>query len=66
VGILIQEIIDKYITFMKIHYPTQGAAAEDLNISRSHLNKIINKRDKPSLSLLDRMEKKMKEYNYEL
>ena len=66
VGILIQEIIDKYITFMKIHYPTQGAAAEDLNISRSHLNKIINKRDKPSLSLLDRLEKKMKEYNYEL
>ena len=51
---------------MKIHYSTQGAAAEDLNISRSHLNKIINKRDKPSLSLLDRMEKKMKEYNYEL
>ena len=63
-GILIQEIIDKYIRFMNKHYPNQSAAADDLNISRSHLNKIINNRDKPSLSLLDRMEKKMKEYNY--
>ena len=49
---------------MNKHYPNQSAAADDLNISRSHLNKIINNRDKPSLSLLDRMEKKMKEYNY--
>ena len=49
---------------MKLHYITQGDAAADLNISRSHLNKIINKRDVPSLTLLMRMEEKMKEYNY--
>ena len=48
---------------MHKQYKTQGEAAEDLNISRSHLNKIINKRDKPSLSLLLRMEEKMKEYD---
>lgn len=61
---MIEEIIQKYIRFIKIYYPTQTAAAEDLNISRSHLNKIIHQHDKPSLSLLDRMEKKMKECNY--
>ena len=61
---MIEEIINKYIHFMKLHYITQGDAAADLNISRSHLNKIINKRDVPSLTLLMRMEEKMKEYNY--
>jgi len=65
VGILIEEIINKYIRFMHIHYANQGAAAADLKISRSHLNKIINRRDNPSLTLLMRMEDKMKEYNFE-
>ena len=65
VGILIEEIINKYIRFYPKYFKNQGEAADVLNISRSHFNKIINKRDKPSLSLLDRMEKKMKEYNYE-
>lgn len=64
VGILIEEIITKYIKFMNIHYKNQGEAAEDLQISRSHLNKIINRRDNPSLTLLMRMENKMKEYNF--
>lgn len=65
VGILIEEIINKYIHFMNIHYKSQGEAAEELNISRSHLNKIINKRDNPSLSLLMRMENKMKECGFD-
>jgi len=65
VGILIEEIINNYIKFYPKYFKNQSEAAEALNISRSHFNKIINKRDKPSLSLLMRMEEKMKEYNYE-
>ena len=64
-GILIEEIINKYIKFWPSHFKNQGEAAEALQISRSHFNKIINKRDFPSTSLLMRMEEKMKEYNYE-
>ena len=62
---MIEEIIDKYVRFIKKQYKTQTQAAEDLGISRSHLNKIIHKHDKPSLTLLDKMEKKMKFFNYE-
>ena len=50
---------------MNMHYKSQGDAADDLKISRSHLNKIINRRDNPSLALLMRMENKMKEYHFE-
>ena len=64
-GILIEEIINKYHRFMNMHYKSQGDAADDLKISRSHLNKIINRRDNPSLALLMRMENKMKEYHFE-
>ena len=60
VGILIQEIIEKYREFMENNYPNQSEAAKDLNISRSHLNKIINRRDNPSTALLLRMEEVMK------
>ena len=62
VGILIEEIITKYKIFMEQHYKSQGEAAEDLNISRSHLNKIINRRDNPSTALLIRMEEIIKKY----
>jgi plasmid maintenance system antidote protein VapI len=65
VGILIEEIINNYIKFWPLYFKIQGDAAEALQISRSHFNKIINKRDNPSLTLLMRMEAKMKEYNYE-
>lgn len=58
-GILIEEIIKRYRKFMERHYKSQGEAAEDLNISRSHLNKIINRRDNPSTTLLLRMEEVM-------
>ena len=65
VGIMIEEIINKYIKFWPSHFKNQGEAAEALQISRSHFNKIINKRDFPSTALLIRMENKMKEYNFE-
>ena len=64
-GILIEEIINKYIKFWPLYFKTQGEAAEALQISRSHFNKIINKRDNPSLTLLMRMEEKMKQYHFE-
>ena len=63
--IMIEEIIQKYIKFIDNHYPTHTAAAIDLGISRSHLSKIIHRHDNPSLTLLMRMEEKMKEYNFE-
>lgn len=62
---MIEEIIQKYIRFMEGHYKTQTAAAKDLHISRAHLNKIIHGHDNPSLTLLRRMEDKMKEYKFE-
>lgn len=62
VGILIEEIIKQYREFMEQHYISQGEAAEDLHISRSHLNKIINRRDNPSVSLMIRMEEIMAKY----
>ena len=61
---MIEEIINKYIKFWPLYFKTQSEAAEALQISRSHFNKIINKRDFPSTSLLIRMENKMKEYNF--
>ena len=35
----------------------QGEAAELINISRTHLNKVLNGRETPSMALLMRMEK---------
>lgn len=34
----------------------QSVAAEQLNITRSHLNKVINKRTDPSLKLIQSLE----------
>ncbi len=56
---MIEKIIEQYKKFMEEHYSSQGEAAADLHISRSHLNKIINRRDNPSLTLLMRMEEVM-------
>lgn len=62
---MIEEIIKRYREFMERHYKSQGEAAEELNISRSHLNKIINRRDNPSVSLMLRMEEIMTKYQEE-
>ena len=44
---------------MHKHELTQGQAAELVNISRTHLNKVLNGRETPSMALLMRIEKAM-------
>ena len=48
---------------MADHDLTQGAAAELVNISRTHLNKVLNGRETPSMALLMRIEKAMEDNN---
>jgi len=40
---------------------TQGEAAEKINISRTHLNKVLNGKETPSMALLMRMEKAVRD-----
>ena len=56
---LIQTIIDKFKTYMADNSLTQGDAAELVNISRTHLNKVLNGKETPSMALLMRIEKVM-------
>ena len=44
---------------MKDNELTQGQAAEEIHISRTHLNKVLNGREVPSMALLMRMEDAM-------
>ena len=57
----IKEICDNFINWMRIKGCTQQEAAEVLNISRSHLNKVINGKTNPSIYLLEKIEKLMEE-----
>ena len=54
---LIQMIIDKFKEYMYSQQLSQGAAAELIQISRTHLNKVLNGREAPSMALLMRMER---------
>lgn len=56
---LIQLIIDKFKEYMYSQRLSQGAAAELIQISRTHLNKVLNGHEAPSMALLMRMEKVM-------
>lgn len=56
---MIQIIIDKFKKYMADNDLTQGAAAELVQISRTHLNKVLNGRETPSMALLMRIEKAM-------
>jgi len=58
---LIQEIINKFKKFIEDNNLHQGEAAELINISRTHLNKVLNGRETPSMALLMRMEKVMQD-----
>ncbi len=42
---------------------TQGEAAELVQISRTHLNKVLNGKETPSMALLMRIEKAMEGYD---
>ena len=56
---MIQTIIDKFKEYMADNNLTQGAAAEQIKISRTHLNKVLNGKETPSMALLMRMEEAM-------
>lgn len=56
---MIQEIIDKFKLYMNKMGWTQGEAAAEIHISRTHLNKVLNGREVPSMALLMRMEERM-------
>ena len=56
---MLQKIIDDFIQYMKKHELKQGKAAELVQISRPHLNKVINGKETPSMALLMRMEEVM-------
>lgn len=56
---LIQKIIDEFKDYMTINNLTQGAAAELIHISRTHLNKVLNGKETPSMALLMRMEEQL-------
>jgi len=60
---LIQTIIDKFKKYIENNSLTQGQAAELVQISRTHLNKVLNGRETPSMALLMRIEKVMEGYN---
>ena len=58
---MIQKIINNFVHYMEEHGLTQGQAAELVNISRTHLNKVIHGKETPSTALLARMEEVMEE-----
>lgn len=57
---LIQEIINNFKNFIEEKDLKQGEAAELIQISRTHLNKILHGNANPSMALLMRMEEVMK------
>lgn len=48
-------LIDFYKTLNHLNM-TQTEAAINLNVTRSHLNKVLNRRTTPSLKLIQKME----------
>ena len=58
---MIQVIIKRFKQYMEDNNLTQGEAAELVDISRTHLNKVLNGRETPSMALLMRIEKAMED-----
>ena len=61
---MIQEIIKKYKTFIEGKGWTHAKAAEEIGCCRAHMSRIFNGQRIPSITLLNKMEDKMKEYNF--
>lgn len=57
----VENICKRFVRWMRAHNYTQQIAAETLQISRSHLNKVINGKTNPSIYLLEKMEQLMEE-----
>lgn len=57
---MIQEIIENFKNYMNKYCLSQGEAAQLIDISRTHLNKILNGNANPSMALLIRMEEVIK------
>jgi len=55
----VNDILNQFELWRKSQKLTQREAAEILKITRTHLNKVLNKRTAPSIQLLDRMEELM-------
>ena len=55
----VNDILNQFELWRKSQDLTQREAAEILKITRTHLNKVLNKRTAPSIQLLDRMEELM-------
>lgn len=62
---MIQEIINKYKAFIEYKGWTHARAAEEIGCCRAHMSRIFNGQRMPSITLLNKMEDKMKEYNFE-
>lgn len=56
----VNDILIQFELWRKNQNLTQREVAETLNITRSHLNKVLNKRTSPSIQLLNKMEELMR------
>ena len=57
---MIQEIIDKFKSFIFNKQMTQEMAAARIGCSQEHLSRILNNKKTPSVKLLMKMEEVMK------
>ena len=53
----LEKLFSDFYKKLEILNMNQSHAAEEIKITRSHLNKVINKRTDPSLKLIQKMEK---------
>lgn len=57
---MIQEIIDKFSTYMETKDIKQEEAAEELGCCQAHLSRVLRGKKTPSVKLLMKMEEIMK------
>ena len=59
-GNMIQEIIDAFSNYMKLHDIKQEEAASDLGCCQEHLSRVLRGKKTPSVKLLMKMEEIMR------